>query len=133
MSQKRQNGIPDRSEGLTQITTLSHDYPAGESSLGQVQRALENDLAAYSIKKDTAVVYRNLSLDYKAVNRLEEAKNVLDEAHRRSLDVSLLENYERVERGSLRKGRSRVFRCRAVLRESNQVSATTPCPGCSTG
>ena len=66
---------------------------AVESSLGQVQRALENDLAAYSIKKDTAVVYRNLSLDYMAVNRLEEAKNVLDEARRRSLDASLLENY----------------------------------------
>jgi serine/threonine protein kinase/tetratricopeptide (TPR) repeat protein len=66
---------------------------AVESSLGQVQKALENDLAAYSIKKDTAVVYRNLSLDYMAVNRLEEAENVLDEARRRSLDASLLENY----------------------------------------
>jgi len=63
------------------------------SSLGRVQAGLDNDLVAYSIRKDVAVVYRNLSLDYLALNRLDDAKKVLDEAHQRNLDTSLLENY----------------------------------------
>jgi len=63
------------------------------SSLGRVQAGLENDLVAYSIRKDIAVVYRNLSLDYLALNRLDEAKKILDEAHQKQLDASLLENY----------------------------------------
>jgi eukaryotic-like serine/threonine-protein kinase len=63
------------------------------SSLGQVQTGLENDLAAYSVRKNTAVVYRNLSIDYMVLNRLEEAKHILDEAHQRNLDASLLQNY----------------------------------------
>lgn len=63
------------------------------SSLGREQTGLENDLAAYSIRKDTAAVYQNLSIDYMVQNRLDEAKRVLDEAHQRNLDTSLLQNY----------------------------------------
>ena len=63
------------------------------SSLGQLQTGMENDLAAYSIRKDTAAVYRNLSIDYMVLNRLQEAKQVLDEAHQQNLDASLLQNY----------------------------------------
>jgi len=63
------------------------------SRLGRVQEGLENDLAAYALRKDTAVVYRNLSLDYLALNRLDEATKLLDEAHQKKLDESLLQNY----------------------------------------
>jgi serine/threonine protein kinase len=64
-----------------------------EASLGQVQASFDNDLAAYTIRKDTAVVYRNLSLDYMALNRMDDAKRILDEARERKLDTSMLENY----------------------------------------
>ncbi|HKF04731.1 MAG TPA: protein kinase [Candidatus Sulfotelmatobacter sp.] len=63
------------------------------SSLGQLQTGLDNDLAAYSLRKDTTVVYRNLSIDYMVLNRIEEAKRVLAEARERKLDTSLLQNY----------------------------------------
>jgi eukaryotic-like serine/threonine-protein kinase len=63
------------------------------TSLGQLQSGLENDLAAYSIRKEVVVVYRNLSIDYMALNRLEEAQNVLSEARQRKLDGPLLQNY----------------------------------------
>ena len=61
--------------------------------LGHLEDALQNDLTAYSMRKDTAVIYRDLSFDYMALNRLSEASAVLDEAHRRSLDGPLLQNY----------------------------------------
>ena len=64
-----------------------------EASLGQVQASFDNDLAAYTIRKDTAVVYRNLSLDYMTLNLLDDAKKLLDEARERKLDAAMLENY----------------------------------------
>jgi len=67
-----------------------------EGELGRNEHALENDLQAYSFKKDTAIVYRNLSEDYMTLNRLAEAQAILDEAHNRKLDESLVENYYRL-------------------------------------
>jgi len=61
-------------------------------SLGQNDVALENDQSAYAIKKDTAVIYRNLSEDYMALNRVSDAKRILDEAHVKNMDNSLLQN-----------------------------------------
>jgi len=62
-------------------------------NLGNHDRALTNDLEGFALRKDTSVVYRNLSSDYMNLNRLAEAKSVLDEARARKLDESLLENY----------------------------------------
>ena len=62
-------------------------------SLGQVSAGFDNDLAAYSVRKNTAVVYRNLSLDFMTLNRLEDAKRILDEARAGGMDASLLANY----------------------------------------
>ncbi len=64
-----------------------------EWNLGQIDAALANDEAAYAIRKDTAVVYRNLSEDYMAHNRLSDAKRILEEAHARKFDGALLQNY----------------------------------------
>ena len=63
------------------------------SSLGQLQEGLDYDLAAYGLRKDVVVVYRNLSIDYMALNRLDEAQKVLDEARQRKLDTTLVQNY----------------------------------------
>jgi serine/threonine protein kinase len=60
--------------------------------LGRIEAALSNDLAAYALRNDIAAVYRNLSFDYMALNRLEDAKKILKEAKERQLDASLLEN-----------------------------------------
>ena len=67
-----------------------------EGELGRNEHALQNDLQAYAVKKDTAVVYRNLSEDYMTLNRLTEAQAILDEAHSRKLDESLLESHYRL-------------------------------------
>jgi serine/threonine protein kinase/tetratricopeptide (TPR) repeat protein len=67
-----------------------------EGELGRNEYALANDLQAYAIKKDTALVYRNLSEDYMTLNRLSEAQAILEEAHTRKLDESLVENYYRL-------------------------------------
>jgi serine/threonine protein kinase len=60
--------------------------------LGRIEAALSNDLAAYALRNDIAAVYRNLSFDYMALNRLEDAERILKEAKERNLDASLLEN-----------------------------------------
>jgi len=76
-----------------------------EGNLGRNAKALANDLQAYDIKKDTAIVYKNLSEDYMTLNRLGEAQAILDEAHARKLDESLVDNYYRLAflRGDERK------------------------------
>ena len=92
------------------------------SSLGRVQTGLENDLAAYSIRKDTAAVFQNLSIDYMVINRLDDAKQVLDEAHRRNLDTSLLQNYYQL--AFLHGDRKEMDRClAAAVGRSNDESA----------
>jgi serine/threonine protein kinase/Flp pilus assembly protein TadD len=67
-----------------------------DGELGRNEHALANDLQAYAVKKDTAIVYRNLSEDYMTLNRLSEAQAILDEAHARKLDESLVQNYYRL-------------------------------------
>lgn len=62
-------------------------------NLGRLETALTNDREGFALKKDASVVYRDLSSDYMNLNRLEEAKSVLDEARARKLDEPLLQNY----------------------------------------
>lgn len=64
-----------------------------DSNLGLLEQGLKNDVAGLALKKDSSVVYRDLSIDYMSLNRLEDAKSVLDEARSRKVDGSLLENY----------------------------------------
>ena len=82
------------------------------SSLGQLQEGLDHDLAAYSLRKDVVVVYRNLSIDYMALNRLDEAQNILNEARHRKLDGSLLQNYYQL--AFLRGDQTGMSRCYAA-------------------
>jgi len=63
------------------------------SNLGRLDTALATDLEALGLRKGVSVVYKNLAFDYMNLNRLEEAKSVLNEAHAKKLDASLLMNY----------------------------------------
>ncbi len=64
-----------------------------DSDLGLDEEALANDKQGLALRKDNSVVYRDLSFDYLNLNRLEEAKSVLNEARTRKLDGSLAKNY----------------------------------------
>jgi eukaryotic-like serine/threonine-protein kinase len=64
-----------------------------EWNLGRLDAALANDQAAYAVRKDYAVVYRNLSEDYMARNQLSEAKAILNEAAANKLESSLVQYY----------------------------------------
>ncbi len=66
------------------------------SLLGQLDQALANDLNGLQLGSDQSVVYRNLSFDYMSLDRLDEAKAILDQARARQLDDSLLPNYYQV-------------------------------------
>ena len=63
------------------------------SNLGLIEEALANDKDGLALRKDNSLVYRDLSFDYLNLNRLDEAKAVLNEARERKLDGSLLKNY----------------------------------------
>ncbi|MGA9641763.1 MAG: protein kinase [Terriglobales bacterium] len=62
-------------------------------NLGHLEEALRNDLEGFALKKDSSLVYGVVSSDYVNLNRLDEARGILDEARARKLDGPLLENY----------------------------------------
>ena len=86
------------------------------SALGRLEAGLSNDLAAYALRKDAAVVYRNLSLDYMALNRTAEAQSVLEQARKNKLDRSLLQNYYQL--AFLRDDRAEMQRCISAAKEN---------------
>jgi class 3 adenylate cyclase/tetratricopeptide (TPR) repeat protein len=63
-----------------------------DSNLGRLEPALAHDLEAMQLQTDTATVYENLSYDYMNLDRLPEAKAVLEQARAKKLDESLLPN-----------------------------------------
>jgi|HubBroStandDraft_6_1064221.scaffolds.fasta_scaffold00652_3 class 3 adenylate cyclase/tetratricopeptide (TPR) repeat protein len=63
-----------------------------DSNLGRLEPALAHDLEAMQLKTDTATVYQNLSYDYLNLDRVAEAKAVLEQARAKKLDESLLPN-----------------------------------------
>lgn len=63
-----------------------------EWKLGQIEAALASDSNAYRMGKSPVVVYRNLSGDYMALGRLNEAKAILEEARAKKLADPLLVN-----------------------------------------
>ena len=63
-----------------------------DSYLGKLDEALSDDLGAMQVRADTARVYSNLSIDYLNLGRLNEGKAILEQAHERKLDGSLLPN-----------------------------------------
>jgi eukaryotic-like serine/threonine-protein kinase len=64
-----------------------------EANLGQIDAALANDRAAYTLRNDGAIVYQNLSEDYMAHNRLSEAEALLKEARAKKFEGALLPYY----------------------------------------
>ncbi len=64
-----------------------------DSNLGLIDEALANDKDGLALRKDNSLVYRDLSFDYLNLNRLDEARSVLNEAKERKLDGSLLKSY----------------------------------------
>jgi class 3 adenylate cyclase/tetratricopeptide (TPR) repeat protein len=63
-----------------------------DSYMGKLEPALAQDLEAMQLRPDTARVYENLSYDYLSLDRLPEAKAVLEAARAKKLDESLLPN-----------------------------------------
>ena len=64
-----------------------------DSDLGKLESALTHDLEAMQLANDTARVYSNLSYDYLSLDRLDDAKRVLEEARDKKLGDSLLPNF----------------------------------------
>ena len=83
-------------------------------NLGRLQEALDNDLEGLALKKDTSVVYRDLSSDYMNLNRLDEAEGILNQARARKLDAPLLESYYQL--AFLRNDEKEMSRCVAAAR-----------------
>ena len=63
-------------------------------SLGWIDRAVAEDLEAVKLAPHTAMVYSNLASDYVALNRWQDAKNVLEQARARQLSAPMLINYQ---------------------------------------
>jgi eukaryotic-like serine/threonine-protein kinase len=59
-------------------------------SLGQFDKALSEDLEAVRLAPDAFAGYQNAAVDYRALNRLDEAKAILKEAERRNLGGAYL-------------------------------------------
>ena len=79
-----------------------HEYPKDlppyvnlgviATELGQMETALNNDLEGMQLKRESLLLVRNLSYDYLNLNRLDEAATVLEQAHAKKMDASLLPN-----------------------------------------
>src|SRR5579872_6055087 len=65
-----------------------------DSSLGRLEHALENDLQGLRLSREgpALAAYLNLSYDYLYLERLDDAKRILDRAHAANLDNSMLLN-----------------------------------------
>jgi len=83
-----------------------------DSYLGNLESALAQDLDALQVSSDTARVYSNLSYDYLSLDRLAEARKVLDQARVKKLDGSLLPNF--YELAFLENDEKEIARCVAV-------------------
>jgi serine/threonine protein kinase/tetratricopeptide (TPR) repeat protein len=64
-----------------------------DSSLGKLDQALDNDLQVLKlIGTATAPVFENLAFDYLYLDRLDDAKGIVDQARAAKLDMSMLED-----------------------------------------
>jgi eukaryotic-like serine/threonine-protein kinase len=61
-----------------------------DSYLGRLEQALNDDQEGLRVAPDSSTVYSDLASDYLDVGKLDEAQNVLDEAHKRQMDESVL-------------------------------------------
>jgi class 3 adenylate cyclase/tetratricopeptide (TPR) repeat protein len=88
------------------------DAGVNDSSLGWLDLALANDLEGFKITKSTARIYANLAYDYVSLDRLDEARAILREAHDHGLDSSLTANAYQL--AFLRDDGTEMRRCLAV-------------------
>ena len=63
------------------------------SSLGRLELALNNDVEALKLRKDSATMYGNLAYDYLYLGELGEAEDILHRAREFKLDETLLSNF----------------------------------------
>ncbi len=61
-----------------------------DTALGRLEQALESDQAGLKLNQQNAMFYGNLAYDYVYLNKLEEAKAILDQARGKNLNDSLL-------------------------------------------
>jgi tetratricopeptide (TPR) repeat protein len=57
-----------------------------------METALNNDLEGAQLKKESLLIFKNLSYDYLNLNRLDDAAKILEEARAKKMDVPLLAN-----------------------------------------
>jgi DNA-binding winged helix-turn-helix (wHTH) protein/Tfp pilus assembly protein PilF len=84
----------DRSTQIYQLwrSTYPRDVPPAinlgslYNAVGQPEKALPELMDARRLDPDSAFVYSNLTLTYLDLNRLDEAKSALEEAHSRGID-----------------------------------------------
>jgi serine/threonine protein kinase/tetratricopeptide (TPR) repeat protein len=60
------------------------------NTLGQYEKSAEETNASLRIEPEDAVAYGNLAEDYRALDRIKDAKGALDEAAKRNLDSEFL-------------------------------------------
>lgn len=82
------------------------------TSLGQMEVALANDLDGFRLNSNSQVLLKNLSYDYLNLNRLEEAKSILEQARSKKLDQPLLPNFYQL--AFLRDDAAEMARCVAA-------------------
>jgi eukaryotic-like serine/threonine-protein kinase len=63
------------------------------ANLGQLEKALAEDLGGLQLNPNTSLVYSNLFSDYASLDRLQDAAAILEQARLRKLDESMLANH----------------------------------------
>jgi serine/threonine protein kinase/tetratricopeptide (TPR) repeat protein len=79
------------------------------SELGRLDQALQNDQEGLKRSNRSSIVYSNLAFDYAFLNRLEDAKEILDEARAQKVNDQFLSNYYQL--GFLQDDDKEMHRC----------------------
>ncbi len=95
------------------------NYGSVASKLGWLEEALANDRGALQLRKDSFFAYRALSDDYLNLNRLDDAKDILDGARaHKEMDLPLLPYFYRL--AFLREDAKEKERCLSAATASGQ-------------
>ena len=91
------------------------------TNLGQMETALNNDLEGAQLKKESLLIFRNLSYDYLNLNRLDDAAKILEQARAKKMDAPLLANSYQL--AFLRDDRTQMARCVSAASGDSAIEA----------
>jgi eukaryotic-like serine/threonine-protein kinase len=92
------------------------------TNFGQLEAALNNDLEGVHLNSESLVVLRNLSYDYMNLNRLDDARQVLEQARSHKMDQALLPNFYQL--AFLRADEREMARCLGAAEEDTATEPT---------